>query len=92
MKAAGKKYMANEKHIANLEKLKSFHNGSYGESIRAAIESLKKPSPAEVLAAARREISELRCPDGMDGGWHDGKCDALFVVDEKIKELTDGTE
>ena len=33
--------------IENLRKLKSFHNGSYGSSIRTAIEALEKQVPKE---------------------------------------------
>ena len=33
--------MTNEQHIENLKKLKSFHNGSYGASINAAIKALE---------------------------------------------------
>lgn len=33
--------MTNEQHIENLKKLKSFHNGSYGAAINAAINALK---------------------------------------------------
>ena len=33
--------MTNEQHIDNLNKLKSFHNGSYGESINAAVKALE---------------------------------------------------
>lgn len=36
-----KKRMTIEQHIENLEKLKSFHNGSYGASINAAINALE---------------------------------------------------
>ena len=35
--------MTIEKHIENLKKLKSFHNGSYGESINAAVKALEEP-------------------------------------------------
>lgn len=33
--------MTNERHIENLKKLKSFHNGSYGESVNAGIKALE---------------------------------------------------
>lgn len=35
--------------IENLKKLKSFHNGSYGSSIRMAIEALEKQVPKKPL-------------------------------------------
>ena len=34
--------MTIEEHIAQLKKLKSFHNGSYGASINFAIETMRK--------------------------------------------------
>ena len=33
--------MTNEQHIENLKKLRSFHNGSFGTSINAAIKALE---------------------------------------------------
>ena len=35
--------MTNDQHITNLKKLRSFHNGSYGESINAAVKALEEP-------------------------------------------------
>lgn len=35
--------------IENLKKLKSFHNGSYGSSIRIAIEALEKQVPKKPI-------------------------------------------
>ena len=35
--------------IENLKKLKSFHNGSYGSSIRTAIEALEKQVPKKPI-------------------------------------------
>ena len=34
--------MAIDEHIAQLKKLKSFHNGSYGASINFALETMRK--------------------------------------------------
>ena len=34
--------MSIDEHIAQLKKLKSFHNGSYGASINFAIETMRK--------------------------------------------------
>lgn len=34
--------MTNEQHIENLKKLRSFHNGAYGESVNAAIKALEQ--------------------------------------------------
>lgn len=41
--------MTNEEAICNLKKLKSFHNGSYGESIKMAIEALEKQIPKKPI-------------------------------------------
>lgn len=40
-KADKRKTMTREEVIKQLKKLKSFHNGSYGEAINFAIESIK---------------------------------------------------
>lgn len=45
--------MTNEQHIENLKKLKSFHNGAYGDSIRAAIEALEQQTEN---AVNRKEV------------------------------------
>ena len=34
--------MSIDEHIAQLKKLKSFHNGSYGASVRVAIDTMRK--------------------------------------------------
>jgi len=47
--------MTNEQHIENLKKLRSFHNGSYGESVNAAIKALEQEP------SAQPEI--IRCKD-----------------------------
>ena len=40
--------------IENLKKLKSFHNGSYGSSIRIAIEALEKQAASEWIPVSER--------------------------------------
>ncbi len=63
-----------EQTIANLKKLKSFHNGSYGADIDRAIRALEKQpcedciSRANALRVAKNEY--LR-------GWHNALCKAL---------------
>ena len=46
--------MTNEQHIANLKKLRSFHNGSYGASVDAAIKAL------EELPKRRKEVKRWK--------------------------------
>ena len=46
--------------IENLKKLKSFHNGSYGSSIRMAIEALEKQVPKKPIESKYGE--QISCP------------------------------
>lgn len=62
--------------IENLKKLKSFHNGSYGSSIRIAIEALEKQAPKKPVEEFKThalydvngnyieqiDITSFRCP------------------------------
>lgn len=63
-----------EQTIANLKKLKSIHNGSYGADIDIAIKALEQQpcedcvSRADALCVAKNEY--LR-------GWHEALCKAL---------------
>ena len=41
--------MTIDEHIAQLKKLKSFHNGSYGASINFAIETMRKYQKIEQI-------------------------------------------
>ena len=41
--------MTIEEHIAQLKKLKSFHNGSYGASVKVAIDTLRKYQKIEQI-------------------------------------------
>ena len=41
--------MSIEDHIAQLKKLKSFHNGSYGASVRVAIGTMRKYQQIEQI-------------------------------------------
>lgn len=52
--------------IENLKKLKSFHNGSYGSSIRMAIEALEKQVPKKPIYVEDdgiRYTDSYRCPN-----------------------------
>ena len=44
--------MTIDEHIAQLKKLKSFHNGSYGASINFAIETMRKYQKIEHILKA----------------------------------------
>ena len=62
--------MTNEQHIENLKKLKSFHNGAYGESIQEAIKAMRKDIP-------KMAVKDFRHPrDGMGYTYHDWICPA----------------
>lgn len=49
--------------IENLKKLKSFHNGSYGSSIRMAIEALEKQVPKKPKEQGTGEKTHYKCPE-----------------------------
>ena len=44
--------MTFDEHIAQLKKLKSFHNGSYGASVRVAIDTMRKYQKIEQIVKA----------------------------------------
>ena len=41
--------MTIDEHIAQLKKLKSFHNGSYGASVKVAIDTMRKYQKIEQI-------------------------------------------
>ena len=47
--------MTIEEHIAQLKKLKSFHNGSYGASINFALDTMRKYQKIEQAYSAYLE-------------------------------------
>lgn len=65
--------------IENLKKLKSFHNGSYGSSIRMAIEALEKQVPKPIY-----ELKETRL--SLNVRYDKFRCSVCGF----IKEFTDG--
>lgn len=52
--------MTIEEHIAQLKKLKSFHNGSYGASVKVAINTMRKYQQIEQIINYRytKSVSE----------------------------------
>ena len=68
-----------EQTIANLKKLKSFHNGSYGADINRAIEAIEQESAFQKKAGI--VISQLRAD--RDRIWN-----ALDKIRAEIKGMT----
>ena len=64
--------------IENLKKLKSFHNGSYGSSIRMAIEALEKQATSDYISKWI-PVSE-RLPEGEN--------EVLITVNGKFNNIT----
>lgn len=55
--------MTIEEHIAQLKKLKSFHNGSYGASVKVAINVMRKYQKIEDLVndCADESVDDTSC-------------------------------
>ena len=55
--------MTIDEHIAQLKKLKSFHNGSYGASINFAVETMRKYQKIEDLVndCADESVDDMSC-------------------------------
>jgi len=54
--------MTNEEAIEQLKKLKSFHNGSYANAIKMAIEAIEKRIPKEpIVVDNHTECPECGC-------------------------------
>ena len=64
-----------DEHIAQLKKLKSFHNGSYGASINFAIDTMRKYQKIE-------QIMERTVDDGTS------MYDTLQEIEEVIEDAT----
>lgn len=47
--------MSFDEHMAQLKKLKSFHNGSYGASINFALDTMRKYQKIEQIISAELE-------------------------------------
>ena len=52
--------MTNDQHITNLKKLRSFHNGSYGESINAAVKALEEPKTGHWVPVSERLPEDIK--------------------------------
>lgn len=83
--------MTNEKHIEQLKKLRSFHNGSYGRSINKAIESLKQ-EPCREIEDYENEIEDLH--NRLDIAEYDKERyrEEITNLEEKIKALEQETK
>ena len=57
--------MTIEQHIENLKKLKSFHNGSFGASVKAAIKALEQQSIGHCKDCRYFEYDSVANVDGI---------------------------
>ena len=73
--------VANE-HIAQLKKLKSFNNGSYGASINYAIDSIHK---CQRIAEAINKVEEYICDVETDTVKAQGMAQALDIFEQALK-------
>lgn len=68
----------NEQHIENLKKLKSFHNGSYGASVNAAIKALKQePKTGHWIAVENEEMETI--------GYYCSECDLPMETENQTR-------
>ena len=76
--------MTIEKHIEQLKKLKSFHNGSYGASINFAIDTMRKYQRVqEIIKSEMSYASPNMNPNNLSG---------LSRALEIFREVEDGNE
>ena len=57
--------MTIDEHIAQLKKLKSFHNGSYGANINFAIDTMRKYQKIQEIVRWNNAPSPYYKPDGQ---------------------------
>ncbi len=57
--------MSMDEHIAQLKKLKSFHNGSYGASINFAIDIMRKDQKIEQIYKKWNEVNDFSYNQAM---------------------------
>lgn len=57
--------MSMDEHIAQLKKLKSFHNGSYGASINFAIDIMRKDQKIEQIYQKWNEVNDFSYNQAM---------------------------
>jgi hypothetical protein len=67
--------MTNEQHIENLKKLRSFHNGAYGESVNAAIKALEEKKIKPCTEEYRRVYMK---------GWTEGRRKLVDAMEREI--------
>lgn len=79
--------MSIDKHIAQLKKLKSFHNGSYGASINFAIDFMRK---YKRIAKAIDKVEEYICDVETDTVKAQGMAQALDIFEKVLAEVEDG--
>ena len=77
--------MTVEDHIAQLKKLKSFHNGSYGASIRVAIDIMRKYQQVEQIVSDFREYQK-----GISCGF--GGATYMQMVSEVVENGNDDNQ
>lgn len=78
--------MTIEEHIAQLKKLKSFHNGSYGASINFAIDSMRK---CQRIAKAIDKVEEYICDVETNTVKAQGMAQALDIFEQALGEVED---
>lgn len=76
--------MTIEEHIAQLKKLKSFHNGSYGASVKVAIDSMRK---CKRIAKAIDKVEEYICDVETDTVKAQGMAQALDIFEQALGEV-----
>ena len=81
--------MAIDEHIAQLKKLKSFHNGSYGASINFAVDSIRR---CQRIAKAIDKVEEYICDVETDTVKAQGMAQALDIFEQALGEVEDGNE
>ena len=79
--------MTIDEHIAQLKKLKSFHNGSYGASINFAVDSMRK---CQRIAKAIDKVEEYICDVETDTVRAQGMAQALDMIEQVLGEIEDG--
>lgn len=79
--------MTIDEHIAQLKKLKSFHNGSYGVSINFAIDSIRK---FQRIAKAIDEVEEYICDVETNTVKAQGMAQALDIIEQVLGGAEDG--
>ena len=76
-----------DEHIAQLKKLKSFHNGSYGASINFAVDAIRR---CQRIAKAIDKVEEYICDVETDTVKAQGMAQALDIFEQVLGEIEDG--